>query len=25
MCATMVNCDPDTGRAIAIQRFMLGE
>lgn len=25
MCATLVTCDPDTGRASAIQRFMLGE
>ena len=25
LCATMVSCDPDTGRATAIQRFMLGE
>jgi hypothetical protein len=25
MCATLVTCDPDTGRATAIQRFMLGE
>jgi hypothetical protein len=25
MCATLVGCDPVTGRATAIQRFMLGE
>ncbi len=25
MCATLVTCDPVTGRAFAIQRFMLGE
>ena len=25
MCAALVSCDPDTGRATAIQRFMLGE
>jgi hypothetical protein len=25
MCATLVSCDPDTGRATHIQRFMLGE
>jgi hypothetical protein len=25
MCATLVSCDSDTGRATAIQRFMLGE
>jgi hypothetical protein len=25
MCATLVSCDPVTGRASRIQRFMLGE
>ena len=25
MCATLVTCDPSTGRASAIERFMLGE
>jgi calcineurin-like phosphoesterase len=25
MCATLVTCDPTTGRASAIQRIMLGE
>ena len=25
MCATLVKCNPDTGRATGIQRFMLGE
>jgi len=25
MCATLVTCDPDTGRSTAIQRIMLGE
>jgi metallophosphoesterase (TIGR00282 family) len=25
MCATLVTCDPSTGRASAVQRFMLGE
>ena len=25
MCATLVSCDPDTGRSTHIQRFMLGE
>jgi metallophosphoesterase (TIGR00282 family) len=25
MCATLVSCDPQTGRAYQIQRFMLGE
>jgi metallophosphoesterase (TIGR00282 family) len=25
MCAALVNCDPDTGRATRIQRIMLGE
>jgi hypothetical protein len=25
MCATLISCDPDTGRANAVQRFMLGE
>jgi hypothetical protein len=25
MCATLVTCDPKTGRASAIQRIMLGE
>ncbi len=25
MCATLVTCDPNTGRAVAIERIMLGE
>jgi len=25
MCATLIACDPATGRASAIQHFMLGE